>query len=115
TKDSQKESLLLGADFGEGGSLAGTVRGGWSSIDSRDAGFADFSALVADAEIAYRPLARTTFRVEALRRPGLTVTGESLYFVETRFRLRTIYYLNRVLGFDAGSSRGNVTFPGSGG
>jgi hypothetical protein len=114
SKDSRGWSLRPGVDFGEGGVLSGTARFGFGRVDSEDPDLTDFSGLVANAELAYRPNPRATLTLAAVREPGLTVTGTSIYYVETRYRLRAVYYWNRVFGVEAGTSQGGLTFPGGG-
>jgi hypothetical protein len=113
SKDSRERTFLPGLDFGEGGRLSGAGRVGWTTIDALDAGFPDFSDVVGKVELAYRPGSRTTLNADALRQPGFTVLGSTLFYLETRARLGAVRYFNRLLGVEANVSRARVSFPGS--
>jgi hypothetical protein len=61
--------------------------------------------------VAYRVGARTTLRLDGLREPGFTISTAGAFYVNTRVRLRAIHYLTRIVGIEAGGSRGTIDFP----
>jgi hypothetical protein len=113
--DSQEWGVIPGVDFGEGGPLSGSVRVGWTEIDANDPMQADFDDVVGRAELAYRPRSRIHLRLDALREPGFTVSSDSIFYLDTRVRLRAVYYLTRIVGIESGGSRGKLEFPGASG
>jgi len=114
-RDSREWNVAPGVDFGEGGSLSGSIRLGWTRIVADDAGQSDFDDLVGRAELVYRPGRRTTVRLNAIREPGFTVSSQSTFYLNTRARMRVAYYLTRILGFEVGGSRGRLDFPDTSG
>ncbi len=112
-RDSREWGVLPGVDFGEGGTLAGRVRLGWTEIDPDSGEQDDFADLVGRAEVAWRPSARTTLRVEAHREPGFSIGTDSVFLLDARARLQALYYMNRIFGFEAAGGLGRLTFPGS--
>lgn len=111
-RDSREWGVLPGVDFGEGGSLSGSLRFGWTEIDAEGQAQTDFDDVVGRAELAYRPNSRLTLRLDALREPGFTVSTDSTFYLDTRLRLRGVYYLNRIIGIETGGARGKLAFPG---
>jgi hypothetical protein len=114
-RDSQGWGVIPGVDFGEGGSLSGSVRVGWTELDADDPTQTDFDDVVGRAELAYRPRSRIHLRLDALREPGFTVSSSSTFYLDTRVRQRAVYYLTRIVGIESGGSRGKLEFPGASG
>ena len=114
-RDSRGWGAIPGVDFGEGGRLTGSVRVGWTEINADDPTQADFDDVVGEAELAYRPRSRITLRLDASREPGFTVSSNSIFYLDTRVRLRAVYYLTRIVGIESGGSRGKLEFPGASG
>lgn len=114
-RDSREWGVAPGVDFGEGGSLSGSVRLGWTRINADDPTQTDFDDVVGRAELAYRPRSRLHLRLDALREPGFTVSTNSIFYLNTRVRLRAVYYLTRIVGVESGGSRGKLEFPGASG
>jgi hypothetical protein len=112
-QDARGWGAMPGINFGEGGQLSGTARVGWAEINAEDPEFADFADFVGRAKLAYRPNSQLTFRLDGVREPGFTVASDSVYYLNTRTALRAVYYLNRVLGVEAGGSAARLTFPDS--
>jgi hypothetical protein len=111
SKDSRERTLLPGVDFGEGGRLSGTARLGWTEIDTEDSQRPDFSDVVGNIALAYRPGSHTTLRADAMRQPGFTVTGSTLYYLESRAGVGAVRYFNRIVGIEANVARTRLTFP----
>jgi hypothetical protein len=80
-RDSRGWGVIPGVDFGEGGRLTGSIGVGWSEINADDPTQADFDDIVGRAELAYRPRARITLRLDALREPGFTVSSNSIFLL----------------------------------
>jgi len=114
-RDSQEWGVIPGLDFGEGGPLSGSVRVGWTEIDADHPTQTDFDDVVGRAELAYRPRSRIRLRLDALREPGFTVATDSIFYLDTRVRMRAVYYLTRIVGIESGGSRGKLEFPGASG
>jgi hypothetical protein len=112
-RDADGWGALPGINFGEGGQLSGSARVGWAEIDAVDPAFADFADVVGRADLVYRPNSRLKFRLNSVRQPGFTLSGDSIYYLDTRIGLRSVYYFNRIFGVDGGGSLGRLTFPGS--
>ncbi len=112
-QDARGWGAMPGINFGEGGQLSGSARVGWAEINADDPAFADFADVVGRAKLAYRPNTQLTFRLDGVREPGFTLSGNSIYYLDTRVALRAVYYLNRIFGVDAGGSVGRLTFPDS--
>jgi hypothetical protein len=114
-RDSREWGLIPGVEFGEGGRLTGSVGVGWSEINADDPTQIDFADVVGRAELAYRPRSRITLRLNALREPGFTVSSDSIFYLDTRVRLRAVYYFTRIVGVETGGGRGKLEFPGPSG
>jgi hypothetical protein len=112
TKNSRAWTLMPGLLFGDGGRLTGVARIGWTRINAEDPDRADYSGAVGRIRLAYRPLGRATFRLDANRRPEFSVTTGSVYVVYTEAGLGGLYYLNRWVGVEAGAMAGTVLYPG---
>jgi hypothetical protein len=110
-RDSDEWGLLPGIDFGEGGSVSGSLRLGWTVISPDSPLQANFDDVVGRAELAFRPGTRTRVRLEAWRKPGFTVSSSSVFYLDTQARLRTVYYLTRIIGIETGGGRGTLEFP----
>jgi hypothetical protein len=113
SKDSSAWSVLPGVEFGEGGGLTGRARIGWTRVDAEDPQLADFSGLVGQVKLAYRPVRRATLQLIGERLPTFAVAPTAIYVVNTEVGLRWIYYFSRIIGLEAGSAVGQVTFPES--
>jgi hypothetical protein len=113
SKDSDAWSVLPGIGFGEGGTLSGVAKIGWTRVDAEDPELADFNGLVGDLKLAYRPVRRATIRLDGKRTPSFSVTREGIYVLNTELGLRLIYYFSRIIGLEVGGGVGQITFPES--
>jgi hypothetical protein len=111
--DSDDWSVLPGVLFGEGGVVSGSVRLGWGHIDAEDPDQLEFDDAVGRIELAYRPNRHTAFHLTGLREPGFSASSDSVYFLNASLGARAVRYFNRLVGVEAGGSRGRLTFPGS--
>jgi hypothetical protein len=114
-RQSRGWGIVPGIDFGEGGPLAGAFRVGRMRIDAEDPVQPDFDDIVARAEVRYRLGPRTTLRLDGEREPDYTLSSTGVFYIATRARLRAVRYLNRIVGVEAGASRGTLEFPVSAG
>ena len=112
-RDSREWALLPGVVFGEGGSLTGSVRVGWTEIDADSPAAADFDDLVGRVQLALRPSSRWNLRLNGVREPGFTVSGDGIFYLNTETRVTGVYYLNRIVGVETGGSLGTLEFPDS--
>jgi len=112
-RDSREWALLPGVSFGEGGSLTGSVRVGWTEIDADDPAATDFDDLVGRAQLALRTSSRWNLRLDGVREPGFTVSGDGIFYLNTETRVTGVYYLNRIVGVETGGSLGTLEFPSS--
>ncbi len=112
-KDSRGLSLLPGIDFGEGGTLAGAARFGWSEIDAEDGAKSGFSGVVGEAKLALRPLRRTTLQLESWRRPSFSVFGDATYLLERGTAVSFLHYLVWPIGVESRIRLDKLTFPGA--
>ena len=115
SKDSDSWSILPGLNFGQKGSLSGSLRLGWGVVDAQDPTRPDLAEIVGDANVAYRASRATTIRLDTWRRPGFSLWGTSTYYVDRRVRVGLLRYFNAVFGIDATVGTGRLTFPGTGG
>ena len=113
SKDSDAWSVLPGIEFGEGGSLTGVAKIGWTRVNAEDPQLADFSGAVGSVKLAYRPVRRATIRLDGKRVPAFSVSNAGIYVLDTEIGLRLIYYFTRIIGLESGASVGQITFPDS--
>jgi hypothetical protein len=113
SKDSDAWSLLPGIEFGEGGSLTGIAKIGWTRVNAEDPQLADFNGAVGEVKLAYRPVRRATIRLDGKRLPTFSVSNAGIYVLDTEVGLRLIYYFNRIIGLEIGAGVGQITFPDS--
>lgn len=112
-RDSHVRSLLPGVDFGREGTLSGRLGVGLAEVDARDPIFKTVRETVARAEIVYRPNAQVALRLDGSRVPGFSLSDDSVTYLNSEAALEASYYFNRLIGFDLGSRRGTLEFPGS--
>lgn len=110
-RDTIETRWQVGARFGEGGRLVGTVLAGLGRIDAEDPSLPDLDEAVGELELAYRLTGRTRMVLEGSRLPGFAVTEGNSYYLDTRVGLRMLHYLNRIVGLEAGARTGTLTFP----
>lgn len=113
SKDSDAWSLLPGIKFGEGGSLTGVAKIGWTRVNAEDPQLADFNGAVGEVNLSYRPVRRATLRFAGKRVPTFSVSNAGIYVLDTEVGLRLVYYFNRIIGLESGASVGQITFPDS--
>jgi hypothetical protein len=112
TKDSRDWAITPGVRFGEGADLTGWVRFGWAATDAREADRPDFTDLVGETELTYRP-GRTHLALHVRREPGYAVSGGNVYLLDTRATVGVVHYLNPTFGIETATTAGRLTFPGS--
>jgi len=112
-RDSEDRRVLPGVDFGEGGTLSGSVRYGYANLDSKSPDLSDYHGAVWDAKVAYRGTSRTTLQVGGKRQVAFAIYLGNQYYLNRTYDLRAIHYVNRVIGFEAGGSLGQLDFPDS--
>jgi hypothetical protein len=110
-RDASQVRVLPGVEFGLGGRLAGALRLGRASLDSRNPDYPDFSGAVGDARLSYRFGAGTTVAAGGSRDVGFSIYMPTGYYVNTSYDARVIQYFNRLFGAEAGASRGRISFP----
>lgn len=113
SKDSDAWSVMPGLEFGAGGGLTGLAKIGWTRVNAEDPQLADFSGLVGDIRLAYRPVRRATIRFDGKRIPSFAVSETGIYVLNTEVGLRGVYYFSRIFGIEVGGAVGQVTFPDS--
>jgi hypothetical protein len=111
-KDSRDWTILPGVRIGEEGPLSGFARFGWAENDADEPTRPDFTDLVGESELVYRP-GRTRLALNVARRPGFSVQAESTYTLDTRATLQLVRYLNPMIGVETAATHGRLTFPGS--
>jgi hypothetical protein len=112
-RDSVDERVLPGVDFGEGGTLSGSLRYGYANLDSKAPELSDYYGPVWDAKVAYRGTSRTTLQVGGKRQVGFAIYLGNQYYLNRTYDLRLIHYVNRSIGFEAGGGLGRLDFPDS--
>jgi hypothetical protein len=112
-RDSRLRQVLGGVELGEGGPLGGRARLGYARSDSVNASLDELSAAIGEIELLYRLSSYTRLTITGERLPGLAVTEAQNYFLNSRYGLRGLHYLNRIFGLEAGVFQGRLTFPGS--
>ena len=110
--DADEFAVLPGVKLEGGGPLSGKVRLGWGQVEVQPTGRSDFSGLVGDAALAYRPNRATTLRLDFERSAAFASSGLSRTYVFTNLGAQVIRYLNRGFGVDLGGSFGTLVFPG---
>jgi hypothetical protein len=112
-RDSEDQRVLPGVDFGEGGTLSGSLRYGYAKLDSKSPDLSDYHGSVWDAKVAYRGTTRTTIQVGGKRQVAFAIYLGNQYYLNRAYDLRVIHYVNRAIGFEAGGSVGRLDFPDS--
>jgi hypothetical protein len=112
-RDTTDRRVLGGFDFGEGGSLAGSIKVGWGWINAADPRLADLSELIGEGEVAYRLDSRTRLILSGERLPGFSVYQANAYYMLTEGGIRGVRYINRLVGVELGIRQGRLRFPES--
>ena len=112
-RDGNSWRLLPGVRFGEGGRLEGEASIGWGRYSPKERDLPEFSDWIGNANLAYLVGWRTRLILTGERIPGFSLIEGSPYYLSATVGLRAVHYLTRVVGLEAGASRGTLTFPGS--
>lgn len=112
-RDSKDQRILPGVDFGEGGTLSGSMRYGYAKLDSKSEDLSDYYGPVWDAKVAYRGSSRTTLQIGGKRQVAFAIYLGNQYYLNRTYDLRLIHYVNRAIGFEAGGGLGRLDFPDS--
>jgi hypothetical protein len=111
SRDSHAISFLPGITLGDYGSLVGTLQIGWAKLEYDGEAILGYSGLVGEADIVYSPIGRTTFKWEAWRRVGYSVTALNNFYVDNNSRLGVIHFLNRIVGINTRFDYGRLDVP----
>ena len=112
-RDTREWRVMSGVEFGEGGSLRGTMLVGWDHIGAQANILQDLSEPVGEAQVSYRLNSRTRFELEGERLPGFAIFGFNSYYLYRNINLRTVYFFSRTIGLEVGAGPGKLTFPDS--
>lgn len=112
-RDSRQRRWLPGLAFGERGRVSGVVKAGRARFDAVTAGRPDFAGWIAEGELAFKLGSGTIARVGGKRDVGFAVYEANQYFLLGSAEAHLVHYFGRMLGAEAGWSRGRLSFPGS--